>query len=199
MLTKDNVLLFLGDSITAGDSYVALLKARLLFENPDKNLTIHNRGISGNRIVDLFARIKEDCHNLRPNIVSILIGINDVWQEYSNNQGVEAEKFWRTYDMLLGELKGRHPDAKIVIMEPFVLGGNLPVGDYGSWREEMAIRTSIIKNLAEEYSASYIPLQELFDAVCFDAADTYWLHDGIHPTAAGHALIADAWIKAVLA
>ena len=198
MIKNDMVILFLGDSITAAKGYVDLLEARIMFENPDKNLTVHNKGVSGNRIVDLFARLKEDCHNIKPDIVTILIGINDIWKEYKNNEGVEAEKFWRMYDMVLGEIAGRAPDAKIVMMEPFALGGGLPVGDYGAWREELAIRSSVIKNLSEEYSAMYIPLQELFDKACHIAPDTYWLHDGIHPTSAGHGLIADAWAARLL-
>jgi len=211
MLTKNSCILFTGDSITdcgrdrqnkdsAGHGYVNLIKSHLMFMQPESNFAVHNTGISGNRIVDLYARLKEDCYNIQPtpNVVSILIGINDVWHEYANNQGVEAEKFWRMYDIMLGEIDGRLPGVKLVMMEPFVLGGGLPIGDYGAWREELAIRQSIIKNLAEEYSAVYIPLQSLFDAACYNAPDIYWLYDGIHPTAAGHALIADAWQKAVL-
>jgi len=208
MFTKDSSILFTGDSITdcgrnreeltsCGDGYAYMLKSRFLFEQPDKNLTILNKGISGNRIVDIYARIKEDCINLAPDILSILIGVNDVWHEFSRGQGVSAEKFQFVYSLLLNEIVVAFPGIKLVLMEPFVLAGGLPVGDYDTWRAEMAVRQGIVKELAKTYSAVFVPLQQPFEEACSIATDTYWLYDGVHPTCAGHMLIADRWIKAV--
>jgi len=215
MFTKGDTLLFTGDSITdcdrnrteenihvnaAGWGYANLLKSAFLCDYPHLELTIYNRGISGNRVVDLYARAKEDCYNLRPDIVSILIGINDLWSEYRRGTGVEAEKYRKVYDIMLGETRERLPDVKFVLMEPFSLPGGLDtVADYGKWRSELAVRQEIVKDLANSYDAIFVPLQSVFDAACDRAPDTYWLYDGVHPTEAGHMLIAQTWKKEVLA
>ena len=125
------VILFQGDSITdagrsrdndllTGTGYVRLTEAELGCTYP-LLYTCYNRGISGNRIVDVYARIKADIINLAPDYMSILIGINDVWHEYTRQNGVSAEKFERIYDMLIHEIKEALPDIKIMILEPFVL------------------------------------------------------------------------------
>jgi len=209
MFTKGDTLLFTGDSITdcgrsrddatsAGRGYANLLKSQFHHDYPQLDLTIYNRGISGNRIVDLYARAKEDCYNLQPSILSVLIGINDVWHEFSRGQGVEAEKFHKVYDLFLTETRDRLSDVKLVLMEPFVLEGGLPLGDYASWRSELALRQRIVQDLASAHNAIFVPLQTEFDAACTKAPDTYWLYDGVHPTEAGHMLIARAWQRSVI-
>jgi lysophospholipase L1-like esterase len=216
MFTKGDVLLFTGDSITdcdrnrdpeniyansAGWGYANLLKAAFLHDYPHLGLTIYNRGISGNRIVDLYARAKEDCHNLRPRpcIISILIGINDLWSEYKRCEGVSAAKFRKVYDIMLGETLEALPGVKFVLMEPFSLPGGLEdARDYEKWRVELAERQDIVKEMARMYDAVFVPLQSAFDAACRKAPDTYWLYDGVHPTEAGHMIIARAWKKEVL-
>ena len=208
MFAKDSIILFTGDSITdcgrnreepasCGDGYAYMLKSRFLFEQPDKNLTILNKGIGGNRIVDLYARIKEDCINQTPDVLSVLIGVNDVWHEIFRKQGVSAEKFRFIYSLFLKEVEAAFPGIKLVLMEPFVLPGGLPVGDYNTWKAEMTVRQGIVKKLAEMHSAVFVPLQQPFEEACKKAPDTYWLYDGVHPTCAGHMLIAGEWIKAV--
>jgi len=209
MFTKDDILLFTGDSITdcgrnrddtssAGHGYANLLRSQFHHDHPHLNLTIYNRGVSGNRVVDLYARAKEDCYNLRPNILSVLIGVNDVWHEFFRGQGVEAEKFHKIYDLFLTETRERLPNVKFVLMEPFVLEGGLPIGDYASWRSELATRQRIVQDLTVAHNTVFVPLQAEFDAACAKASDTYWLYDGVHPTAAGHMLIAHTWQKAVI-
>jgi len=213
MFTKGDTILFTGDSITdcgrnrteenmqenaAGWGYANLLTAAFLHDYPQLGLTIYNRGISGNRIVDLYARAKEDCYNLRPSVVSILIGVNDLWAEYKRGTGVEAEKYRKIYDLMLTEARERLPDVRFVLLEPFSLRGVPEVGDYRAWQKELAVRQGIVKDLAQKHDAIFVPLQAAFDAACAQASDTYWLYDGVHPTGAGHGLIAQAWKKEVL-
>jgi len=214
MFTKGDTILFTGDSITdcgrnrteenmqenaAGWGYANLLTSEFLHDYPSLGLTIYNRGISGNRIVDLYARAKEDCYNLRPSVVSILIGVNDLWAEHKRGTGVEAEKYRRIYDLMLTETRERLSNVRFVLLEPFSLRGVPEVADYEVWRTELAVRQGIVKDLAQKHDAIFVPLQAAFDAACEQAPDTYWLYDGVHPTGAGHALIAQAWKKEVLA
>ena len=209
MFNQNDVLLFQGDSITdckrtrddldsCGHGYAVLLKSKFLHEHAGKDLKIYNKAISGNRIVDMYARFEEDCYNLQPNILSILIGVNDVWHEFTRRAGINAEKFNEVYDLLLVEAKKRLPGVKLVLMEPFFLAGGLPVGEYSVWRKEMDVRSEIVKTLADKHGAIFVPLQKVFDEACTKAPDTYWLHDGVHPTAAGHMVIAQQWEKVVM-
>jgi lysophospholipase L1-like esterase len=161
-----------------------------------------NRGISGNRVVDLYARIRRDMINLKPDYMSILIGINDVWHEYGSANGVDAVKFEMVYGLMIEELQRDLPNPKIMIMEPFVLPGSATWTDEehpGRWEyfvEECALRRAAAKRIAEKYGLVYVPLQELFDKANADAPMGYWLADGVHPTPAGHELIKGEWLKA---
>ena len=165
--------------------------------------TFYNRGISGNRVVDLYARIKIDMINLKPDYMSVLIGINDVWHEHARQNGVDPEKFERVYGMLIEALKEALPNLKIMILEPFVLPGEATVNtaefpdrwDY--FAKETLLRAEAAKRVAEKYGLTFVPLQEMFDKANADAPEMgYWLADGVHPTAAGHELIKIAWLKA---
>ena len=125
-------IVFYGDSITdcgrnreldalMGYGYPALVTGRLSLENPEKD-SFFNRGISGNRIVDLYAQIN-GVLNLSPDVISILIGVNDVWHKFSSNNGVETKKFEMVYTLIIEEFLEKYPDVKIMILEPFVLHG----------------------------------------------------------------------------
>ena len=206
------VILFQGDSITdalrsrdndqfAGNGYPTLVKAKLGYDEPGK-YTVLNRGISGNRVVDLYARIKIDLINLKPDVLSILIGVNDVWHEEEIKNGVDAAKFERIYDMLLDEVQEALPGIRLIILEPFVLHGkateNTPEHPtrWEYFRDETPLRAAAAKRVAEKHGAAFVPLQHLFDEACKLAEPAYWLHDGVHPTAMGHELIAREWLKA---
>ena len=129
-------ILFYGDSITdamrnredlnaisgLGVGYVRSVADKLIGENPNKYKII-NTGISGNRIVDLYARIKCDCWNHEPDLISILIGINDIWHELGKHNGVELDRFEKVYRMLIEDTLKRLPNVKIMLLEPFVLEG----------------------------------------------------------------------------
>jgi lysophospholipase L1-like esterase len=163
----------------------------------------YNRGISGNRIVDLYARIKADMINLKPDVMSILIGVNDVWHEYSYQNGVSAEKFEIVYSLLIEELQQALPELKLFILEPFVLPGGATMNNeehparWDFFRSEVELRAKAAKRVAEKYNLPFVPLQEMFDKVNADAPEMgYWLRDGVHPTPAGHELIKQQWLKA---
>ena len=207
-----NRILFQGDSITdamrsrdndlaSGHGYPTLVKAKLGYEEPGK-YTFLNRGISGNRIVDLYARIKADLINLKPDVLSILIGINDVWHEIGHGNGVSVEKYERVYDWLLTEVKEALPEVRILLLEPFVLQGHATEATeekperWEFFRTQTPLYAAAAKRLAEKHGTTFVPLQHLFDEACKLAEPAYWLHDGVHPTAMGHELIAREWMKA---
>jgi len=207
------VILFQGDSITdcgrsrennaeIGTGYPLLVTAQLGAENPGK-YTFYNRGISGNRIVDVYARIKMDIINLKPDYMSLLIGVNDVWHELNGvYNGVSAEKFEKIYDMLISEILEALPNIKIMIMEPFVLEGPSTCATeeypdrWDQFRTEVPLRAAAAKRIAEKYHLPFVALQDKLDEACKQAESTYWLVDGVHPTAKGHWLIHNEWIKA---
>lgn len=194
-------ILFQGDSITdcgrkddMGMGYPLLVSAELGLEKPTEYAFI-NKGISGNRIVDVYARIKADIINLKPDVMSILIGVNDVCHEFALQNGVEAEKFYKIYCMLIEEIKQALPEIKIMLLEPFVLPGKCNEGEYNEWRAEVIKRAEKVRLVAEKYGLPFIPLQDKFDAACKNAPAVCWLRDGVHPTPIGHELIKREWIK----
>ena len=198
-------ILFQGDSITdAGRSweddsnlglgYPTLVKAELGFDCPGQ-YAFYNRGISGNRVVDLYARIKADIINLKPDIISILIGVNDVWHEIGGHNGVEAEKYYRIYAMLVEEIQGALPESKIMVLEPFVLKASATEADWGYFYSEVQKRAQMAREIAEEYHLTFVPLQEKLDQATAVCPADYWLFDGVHPTTTGHELIKREWIK----
>lgn len=198
-------ILFQGDSITdagrkkevdssKGMGYPMLVAAKLGFDYPNEYEFI-NRGISGNRISDLLARIKKDMINESPDVMSILIGVNDVWHEIVGGNGIRADLFETIYDLLIKELKSALPNLRIMIMEPFVLKGTATESSLEEFQTEVALRGAVARRVAEKHGLEFIPLQEKFDEAVELAPESYWLTDGVHPTAAGHELIAREWMK----
>lgn len=205
-------ILFQGDSITdvdrnrqdeggMGAGYAMLVKAALGFENPDE-YRFYNRGISGDRIVDVYARIRSDVINLKPDYMSILIGVNDVWHGVDWNNGVDADKFEKIYCMLIEEIKEALPNIQIMILEPFCLRAKaidntekMP-DRWNIFSSEVQKRAEMAKRVAEKYNLTFISLQDKFNEVAKTSENTYWLCDGVHPTAMGHELLKREWIKA---
>ena len=202
-------ILFQGDSITDagrsretlpesnagyGGGYPALVAARIFGDHLGNDYNIINRGISGNRVVDLYARWKVDCLNLKPDVLSILIGVNDTWHEKSERcNGVEVDRYKVIYDMLLDWTVKTLPGIRLVLMEPFVLETGAVAAD---WLPEIAERGVVVKELAEKYNAVFIPCQQIIsDAAAKAGADELILRDGVHPTVMGHQVLADAWLK----
>jgi len=183
------------DNFTMGSGYALLVKGELGYDNIGEYEFI-NRGISGNRVVDLYARIKSDILNLSPDVMSILIGVNDVWHEIQQQNGVDAEKFFKIYSMLIDEVLEELPDLKIIIMEPFVLKGSATEENWETFRKEVEKRAEKAKAISEKYNFAFVPLQKQFDELSKNTTTDYWLFDGVHPTAIGHELIKREWIKA---
>jgi len=200
-------ILFQGDSITdaersreydtkIGMGYPLLVKASLGFEEPGKYEFI-NRGISGNRIVDIYARMKADIINIKPDVMSILVGVNDVCHEYlPSPNGVDAKKFFKIYDMLIEEIKEILPDLKIMIMEPFGLRVDGHDENWEDFNFEVRERAKMAKKIAEKHNLPFVALQDGFDNLSQKAPTNYWIRDGVHPTAMGHEYIKNEWIKA---
>ena len=209
MIENNDIVLFQGDSITdcgrnraaenynndvcgLGQGYAMMAASELLCTRPADGLQFFNRGISGNRIVDLDARIKSDLINLKPNLVSILIGVNDTWHEMGHQNGVEVPKYERVYRGLLTEVREALPGVKFVLCEPFVLSCGV-VGE--NWVGEIDQRRAVVAKLAKEFGAVLVPFQSMFNDAVKKAPPAYWASDGVHPSAAGHMLMARTWLE----
>ncbi|MNO37109.1 GDSL-like Lipase/Acylhydrolase [compost metagenome] len=204
LLNDHDVVLFQGDSITdwgrdredgssLGTGYSLMVASRLGHLYPEKNITFFNRGIGGNRIVDLQERWDKDCLALKPTVLSILIGINDTWRRFDNNEETTVEQYEAEYRKLLQRATDQL-DVKLVLMEPFVL----PVPeDRKLWRSDLDPKIHVVRELAREFGAALVPLDGLFAQASTKAASAFWTPDGVHPSPAGHSLMAEAWLKAV--
>lgn len=183
-----------GDVFSYGVGYPNFIVGELSYLHPTK-YTFVNRGVSGDRIVDLYARIKRDVWNDEPDVLSILIGVNDVWHEVAFQNGVELSRWERIYRMLIEDTLTRLPNVKLMICEPFVLEGSATSGENYQRFLEVREYAKVAKKLAEEYHARFVPLQEKFDEAAAKYGGERYLFDGVHPTAAGAKLIATEWIK----
>ncbi len=194
-------VLFQGDSITdcgrgdgLGVGYPNLVAAELGYEFPNEYEFI-NRGISGNRVVDLLARWKSDCLNLKPDYISILIGVNDVWHELDFSNGVSTERYEKVYRMLLDDIKSVLPNTKVMLLAPYLTHGRRADENWEYFSTEVAKRREVVLKLAEEYGLPAVNLQETFDELCESTDPALWTAEGVHPTAAGHELIKRAWLE----
>lgn len=205
MLIKENSrVLFQGDSITdagrsrdntgnLGSGYANMIAAWFFALHPEANVEFINRGISGNRVKDLQERWKDDCLDLKPDWISILIGINDCWRRYDNNDPTTAEQFEEGYVDILEQIR-KNLDAGIILCEPFVL----PIPeDRKKWREDLDPKIHIVRSLARKYKALYIPYDGIFAQASALTEPAFWAGDGVHPSQAGHALMANTWLKTV--
>lgn len=203
-------ILFYGDSITdagrnrtedytpsgLGFGYPYIVNAYLTGKHP-KEYDVLNRGISGNRIVDLYARVKADVWNLKPDMLSILIGVNDIWHELDFNNGVDIARWEKIYRMLIEDTLRVLPDLKIVIMEPFVLKGSATEEKFDRF-SEIKDYAAVAKKIAEDYKCIFVPLQKKLDAAAEKYGAEYCLVDGVHPAIGGAHIIAGEWLKTVL-
>lgn len=203
-------VLFIGDSITDGNrtrdndwnhvmghGYAQMLAARLWFEQPGRFAMFYNRGISGNTIADLAARWQTDCIDLKPDVVSILVGINDVHGIANGYLSQSIDEFEATYRAVLDSTRAALPQACIVMCEPFLLPGSRVDANPEVWQRETKSRRMVVRALANEYGAVFVPLQHPFDEALKKAPVPNWIWDGIHPMPAGHELIAREWLKAM--
>ncbi len=197
-------ILFQGDSITdagrdrtdpaeMGRGYAKFVKARLSLDYPAK-FEFFNRGVGGNRVADVYARMYPDIIDIKPDLMSIMIGTNDYpWNE---NEKYNV-RFERVFNMLLEDVKTDLPDLKLMILEPFVLPGDRVVAEnYPLRRAQTEKRSEAAQRVAERFGAKFVPIQKHLDAVLDKAPIDYWTIEGVHLTEAGHQILADEWIKA---
>jgi len=208
-LHRQDVILFQGDSITdggrqrtgmdynhiMGQDYAYILAAQIGLESPQRELNFVNRGDGGDWVSDLAARWQTDTLNLRPALLSILVGVNDTLSARKPSES--GEQFEAIYDHLLAQTIASLPSTRIVLGEPFVL----PVGKHKeTWeadRIEMRKRQEVVARLAAKYHLPLVHYQRAFDEACKLAPAEHWSWDGIHPNYAGHALMAREWLRTV--
>jgi acyl-CoA thioesterase-1 len=123
-------------------------------------------------------------------VISILIGINDTWRRYDSNDPTHASAFEKNYRTLLEKIT-EHLNARVVLLEPFLL--HVPDDRY-VWREDLNPKIDVVRKLAIEFGTELLPLDGLFAQAATQAPAGYWAGDGVHPSAAGHALIAETWL-----
>ena len=204
---KCELILFQGDSITdmnrtrdndvtLGSCYPMYISSAAVIDG-GKKVQCMNRAISGDRVVDLLARWKKDCLNLKPDIVSILIGVNDMWHEFDFGNGVDAQEFEEVYDLLLNLTERKNPGTRFVIMEPFLLPGHATNTKWDQMMPEVRLRAEAARRVAEKHNAIFVPLQNMLAEACDKYGAGEVALDGVHPNALGHQLIAKAWMHAV--
>ncbi|MDA3963690.1 MAG: SGNH/GDSL hydrolase family protein [Planctomycetota bacterium] len=203
LFSPGDTILFQGDSITdcgrsrnndldLGAGYAAGCAARVTAAFPDASLRFRNRGISGDRVTDLPNRWQTDCLALKPTWCSILIGINDCWRRYDRNNPTDVATYANSYKTILEQC--RTAGIKLILCEPFLL----PVPeDRRAWREDLDPKIHAVRQLAVDFDAIYVPFDGVFAAAATRRPAADWANDGVHPSPAGHALMADAWLRAV--
>lgn len=205
----EQVVLFQGDSITdagrdrndqaanqhhsLGHGYVALAAAHLLGEYPAASYRCYNRGISGNKVFQLADRWDEDSLDLQPDVLSILIGVNDFWHAMDGGYDGTVEVYERDYRNLLDRTKAALPDVTLILGEPFAVEGGSAIDE--RWAEFDAYRAAA-KRIADDYADAWIPYQSVFDEALRKAPAEYWCPDGVHPSMPGNHLMAQAWLDA---
>lgn len=205
-------ILFQGDSITdcgrarndgpnngLGNGYALLIAARNGASFPERNLVFLNRGISGNKVPQLAERWQQDTLGLKPSVVSILIGVNDIWHPLNEGKEVSVEQFEAGYDRLLADTAAALPGVKLVLGEPFILPGSATSPKWAVWQEHLKKFQAVVERLAAKHHAVLVRYQQAFDRAARRAPAEFWIWDGVHPTAAGHQLMADEWMLAVKA
>jgi lysophospholipase L1-like esterase len=207
MLKTSTTILFQGDSITnafrmpdemnnayqLGAGYAMLISARLLATRPDDHLIFHNRGISGQGIRDLQGRWQPDCLALTPDLLSILVGVNDA-DPFNEVAALPLDQYARIYRDLLHDTRQALPAVRLVLCSPFLLNVNNPTKRGVA---DIAAQAEFVKALADEFDAVYVPLYDVFTRACERAPAEYWSYDGYHPNAQGHWLIAETWLESV--
>ena len=210
-LIKNNTILFQGDSITdagrnkednsfnnsraLGSGYPMLAGAALLEKYAALNLKVYNKGISGNKVFQLAERWDKDCLDIKPDILSILIGVNDIWHKLEGNYNGTVDIYRKDYIALLERTRKALPDVKLIICEPFAVPGVKAVDS--KWYPEFYDYQKAAKDIAAQFGATFIPYQKIYDEALKQAPGAYWTPDGVHPTLAGAQLMAAAWLAVV--
>lgn len=210
-LKNNAVILFQGDSITDGNrgrnedpnhimghGYAFSIASRVGFDYHEKKYVFHNRGISGNKVTDLADRWQKDTLDVKPDVLSILVGINDANSVILNRQPVvSVEKYEETYNRLLEQTRAAFPEIVFVLCEPFILKVGRIKENWDAYHSDIVQRQAVVRKLAEKHNAVYVGFQDVFNKACERTAADYWIWDGVHPTVAGHELMAREWMKQV--
>jgi CubicO group peptidase (beta-lactamase class C family) len=199
-------VLFQGDSITdmgrgrtadpnhiLGHSYVFLIAAEQAAAYPNQDVTFINRGVSGNTVPDLAARWQADALDQKPDVLSILIGINDVAHSFRKNLPFSIDTYREGYDQLLQTTRAALPNVKLMLCEPFLAPGKSTSSRYADWQAAVAAEDQVVAELAEKYHAPVVHLERMFTAAFERASYSHWIWDGVHPTYAGQELVAREW------
>jgi lysophospholipase L1-like esterase len=208
---KGMVFLFQGDSITdsnrgrdndpnhiMGHGYALAIAAQLGVEYPLMDLRFYNRGISGNTIVEMANRWQRDTLDLKPDLLSILIGVNDSSSViFDWGLPVTIHRYEEIFDSLLTKTLAKYPDMLLVLCEPFILKVGIVAENWQACQSDIEKRQEIVRKLADRYDAIFIGYQEMFNEASKNAPAGYWIWDGVHPTIAGHELMAKEWLKQV--
>jgi lysophospholipase L1-like esterase len=208
-LLKNNIILFQGDSITdagrnkeensfnnpkaLGSGYAMLAAAQILEKHAGKEIKIFNKGISGNKVYQLAERWEKDCLEIKPDILSIMIGVNDFWHTLNNSYKGTVKSYKDDFIILLDRTRKALPDVKLIIGEPYAVAGVKAVDD--KWFPEFYGYQKAAREVAELYGAIFIPFQQVFDEAQKLAPGIYWTPDGVHPSLAGAQLLAKAWLE----
>ena len=211
IIEKGDIILFQGDSITDagrekkkelannprsfGNGYAFLAASSMLNSLPEKELTIYNRGISGNKVCQLADRWKKDCLQLKPTILSVLIGVNDYWHFRNGKYNGTIEIYKNDYRKLLQRTLKALPNVKLVICEPYYVLNAKTVDE--SWVQPMKEYQAAAKLIAKEFNTIWVPFQKVFDEAVKHAPATYWTGDGVHPAMPGAQLMAEAWLRTI--
>jgi lysophospholipase L1-like esterase len=202
--------LFQGDSITDGNrgrsadpnhilghGYVFSIASTLGSKLPGRNLSFINKGVSGDRVSDLINRWDNDSIAETPDVITILVGINDLLASMDQNAVEDIRHFEDSYRRLIAGTLERLPKTLIVLAEPFILPVGMVINNIDRWKSNIAAAQKTVMKLSREYNTIHIPFQKMFDDACSIAPAEYWIWDGIHPTYSGHGLMASLWIKTV--
>ncbi len=197
-------ILFQGDSITDGNrgrsvdpnhilghGYAFIIASLSGGREPERDLTFLNRGVSGNKVSNLAIRWNKDTLDLKPDVLSILIGVNDL------NDGISAEDYETQYDQLLAGTINALPKVKLILCEPFGLAVGPPANRWADYRAELGKRIAIVNRLGAKYHATVVHFQKAFEVATKRAPAEHWIWDGVHPTYSGHQIMADEWLKTV--
>lgn len=203
-------ILFQGDSITDGNrgrtedpnhimghGYAFSIASRVGADHPDRHLEFINKGISGNTVPDLSARWQQDALELKPDLISILVGVNDVLFRLRNGPISQPSNVEEEYKKMLTRTREALPDCLLVLGEPFVLPVGMVKENETQWTTEVRQCQHIVKKLADEFNAVFVGYQKVFSDACKKAPAAYWIWDGIHPTVAGHELMTREWMRVV--
>ena len=205
-----DVILFQGDSITdagrkrsstaandqgaMGGGYAFLAASDLLLRHPDKQFQIYNRGVGGNKVFQLANSWDKDALELKPDVLSILVGVNDYWHTLSFGYKATIDTYRKDYRALLQRTKDQLPDVKLIIGEPFAIIGTAVTE---AWFPAFNEYRQTAQELAKEFNAAFVPYQKVFDKALLEAPGAYWSPDGVHPSMAGAELMAEAWLQTV--